>query len=85
MVKRPVTQTRAPRIQGLILQKLEKAQKEYDSLRGLINNADGNDTADIADIQNPRRGASTLSINENADASHRRLSLRAGHKRDTVC
>ena len=32
----------------LILQKLDKAQKEYDSLRGLINNTDGNDNADTS-------------------------------------
>lgn len=32
----------------LIMQKLEKAQKEYESLRSLINNTEGNDTADTS-------------------------------------
>ncbi len=32
----------------LILQKLAKAQSEYDSLRSLINNTEGNDTADTS-------------------------------------
>ena len=46
----------------LILQKLDKAQKEYDSLRGLINNTDGNDTADTSPtFKILEEGASTLS------------------------
>ena len=47
---------------GPILQKLDKAQKEYDSLRGLINNTDGNDTADTSPtFKILEEGASTLS------------------------
>ena len=32
----------------LILQKLEKAKKEYESLRADVMNSDGNDTADTS-------------------------------------
>lgn len=58
----------------LILQKLEKAQKEYDSLRGLINNTDGNDTADTSPtFKILEEGASTLSKEEAGQlAQHQR-------------
>ena len=56
----------------LILQKLEKAQKEYDSLRGLINNTDGNDTADTSPtFKIPEEGASTLSKEEAGQLAQR--------------
>ena len=56
----------------LILQKLEKAQKEYDSLRGLINNTDGNDTADTSPTFNIlEEGASTLSKEEAGQLAQR--------------
>lgn len=56
----------------LILQKLEKAQKEYDSLRGLINNTDGNDTADTSPtFKILEEGASTLSKEESGQLAQR--------------
>ena len=56
----------------LILQKLEKAQKEYDSLRGLINNTDGNDTADTSPtFKILEEGASTLSKEEAGQLAQR--------------
>lgn len=56
----------------LILQKLEKAQKEYDPLRGLINNTDGNDTADTSPtFKILEEGASTLSKEEAGQLAQR--------------
>ena len=56
----------------LILQKLDKAQKEYDSLRGLINNTDGNDTADTSPtFKILEEGASTLSKEEAGQLAQR--------------
>ncbi len=56
----------------LILQKLEKAQKEYDSLHGLINNTDGNDTADTSPtFKILEEGASTLSKEEAGQLAQR--------------
>lgn len=56
----------------LILQKLEKAQKEYDSLRGLINNTYGNDTADTSPtFKILEEGASTLSKEEAGQLAQR--------------
>ena len=56
----------------LILRKLEKAQKEYDSLRGLINNTDGNDTADTSPtFKILEEGASTLSKEEAGQLAQR--------------
>ncbi|MCM1452389.1 MAG: TraR/DksA C4-type zinc finger protein [Clostridium sp.] len=45
----------------LILSKLEKAQKEYDSLRETVNNGDGNDTDDTSPtFKALEEGAGTL-------------------------
>lgn len=49
----------------LILEKLEKAQKEYDTLRGLLNNTEGNDVADTSPtFKVLEEGAVTLSKEE---------------------
>ena len=57
---------------ALILEKLTKAQKEYDSLRGLINNTDGNDTADTSPtFKILEEGASTLSKEEAGQLAQR--------------
>ena len=49
----------------LILQKLEKAKKEYESLRADVMNSDGNDTADTSPtFKVLEEGASTLSKEE---------------------
>ena len=56
----------------LILQKLEKAQKEYDSLRGLMSSTDGNDTADTSPtFKILEEGASTLSKEEAGQLAQR--------------
>lgn len=50
---------------ALILQKLEKARKEYESLRADVMNSDGNDTADTSPtFKVLEEGASTLSKEE---------------------
>ncbi len=49
----------------LILEKLEKARKEYDTLRANVMNTDGNDTADTSPtFKVLEEGASTLSKEE---------------------
>lgn len=49
----------------LILQKLEKAQKEYDLLRSQLINADGNDVADTSPtFKTLEDGATTLGKEE---------------------
>lgn len=56
----------------LILQKLDKAQKEYDSLRSLINNTEGNDTADTSPtFKTLEEGANVLSKEETARLAER--------------
>ena len=46
----------------LILQKLDKARKEYESLRADVMNSDGNDTTDTSPtFKVLEEGASTLS------------------------
>ena len=60
----------------LILQKLEKAQNEYDSLRSLINNTDGNDTADTSPtFKILEEGAATLSKEEAGQLAQRQKSF----------
>ncbi len=50
---------------ALILQKLEKAKKEFESLRADVMNSDGNDTADTSPtFKVLEEGASTLSKEE---------------------
>ena len=42
---------------AIILEKLAKAHKEYDELRSVVSNADGNDVNDTSPtFQNSRRG-----------------------------
>jgi RNA polymerase-binding transcription factor DksA len=49
----------------LILEKLDKARKEYDALRADVMNTDGNDTADTSPtFKVLEEGASTLSKEE---------------------
>ena len=49
----------------LILQKLDKARKEYESLRADVMNSDGNDTTDTSPtFKVLEEGASTLSKEE---------------------
>ena len=56
----------------IILHKLENAQKEYDSLRALINNTDGYDTADTSPtFKILEEGASTLSKEEAGQLAQR--------------
>ncbi|MDE6527748.1 MAG: TraR/DksA family transcriptional regulator [Muribaculaceae bacterium] len=50
---------------ALILQKLDRARKEYESLRADVMNSDGNDTADTSPtFKVLEEGASTLSKEE---------------------
>lgn len=60
----------------LILEKLEKAQKEYDSLRALFNGADGNDTADTSPtFKVLEEGANTNSKEEAARLAQRQMKF----------
>ena len=79
----------------LILQKLDKAQKEYDSLRGLINNTDGNDTADTsptfkileegASTLSKRKPASSHSVRKSSSSICRTPLLRIENKTYGIC
>lgn len=60
----------------LILQKLEKAQKEYDSICEEWNNSDGNDTADTAPtFKVLEEGAYTLGKEEASRMAQRQLDF----------
>ena len=60
----------------LILQKLEKAQKEYDSLRSLVTNTEGNDIADTCPtFKVLEEGASTLSNEEAGHLAQRQMKF----------
>ncbi|MDE5608508.1 MAG: TraR/DksA C4-type zinc finger protein [Muribaculaceae bacterium] len=61
---------------SLILQKLEKAQKEYDSICEEWNNSDGNDTADTAPtFKVLEEGAYTLGKEEASRMAQRQLDF----------
>ena len=61
---------------ALILAKLEKAQKEYDSLCEEWNNGDGNDTADTAPtFKALEEGAYTLGKEEASRMAQRQLDF----------
>ena len=60
----------------LILEKLEKAQQEYDSLRANINNTEGNDIADTSPtFKVLEEGATTLSKEEAGQLATRQLKF----------
>lgn len=61
---------------ALILEKLTKAQKEYDSLRANINNTDGNDIADTSPtFKVLEEGATTLSKEEAGQLATRQMKF----------
>lgn len=61
---------------ALILQKLEKARKEYDTLRADVMNSDGNDTADTSPtFKVLEEGASTLSKEEASRLARRQAQF----------
>lgn len=61
---------------AIILQKLETARKEYDSLRADVMNSDGNDTADTSPtFKVLEEGASTLSKEESGRLAQRQAQF----------
>ncbi|MBD5250265.1 MAG: TraR/DksA family transcriptional regulator [Barnesiella sp.] len=60
----------------LILDKLAVAQKEYDLLRGTVNNTDGNDIADTSPtFKVLQEGANTLSKEEAGQLAQRQMKF----------
>lgn len=60
----------------IILEKLAKAQKEYESLRGTINNSEGNDIADTSPtFKVLQEGANTLSKEEAGQLAQRQMKF----------
>ncbi|MDE6310163.1 MAG: TraR/DksA family transcriptional regulator [Muribaculaceae bacterium] len=60
----------------LILEKLAKAQRDYDLLRSNILNTDGNDTADTSPtFKTLEEGATTLSKEEAGQLAQRQLKF----------
>lgn len=60
----------------LVLAKLEKAQREYDLLRGNLMNTDGNDTSDTSPtFKVLEEGAATLSKEEAGQLAQRQLKF----------
>lgn len=60
----------------LILEKLAKAQRDYDLLRSNILNTDGNDTADTSPtFKTLEEGAATLSKEEAGQLAQRQLKF----------
>ncbi len=60
----------------LILEKLAKAQRDYDLLRSNILNSDGNDTADTSPtFKTLEEGAATLSKEEAGQLAQRQLKF----------
>lgn len=60
----------------LINEKLEKAQREYDSLRAILTNADGNDVADTSPTYKVlEEGANTLSKEDTARLAERQRTF----------
>lgn len=61
---------------AIILQKLETARKEYESLRADVMNSDGNDTADTSPtFKVLEEGASTLSKEESGRLAQRQAQF----------
>lgn len=60
----------------LILEKLAKAQYEYELLRGTVNNTDGNDVADTSPtFKVLQEGANTLSKEEAGQLAQRQMKF----------
>lgn len=60
----------------LILQKLEKAQRDYELLKANVINSDGNDTADTSPtFKVLEEGASTLSKEEAGQLAQRQMKF----------
>ena len=61
---------------AIILEKLEKAKKDYELLRGAINNSTGNDTEDTSPtFKVLEEGAAALSKEEAGMQAHRQLKF----------
>lgn len=60
----------------IILEKLEKAQKDYELLRNGLNNTDGNDVTDTSPtFKVMEEGASTLSKEESGQLAQRQMKF----------
>lgn len=60
----------------LILEKLEKAQRDYEMLRADVNNSDGNDVADTSPtFKTLEEGASTFGKEENGRLAQRQMKF----------
>lgn len=60
----------------IILEKLEKAQKEYDDLRAIISNAEGNDVNDTSPtFKTLEEGASTLMKESHGQLAQRQMKF----------
>ncbi len=60
----------------LILEKLERAQREYDELKSYVNNADGNDVADTSPtFKTLEEGAATLSKESSGQLAQRQMKF----------
>ncbi len=60
----------------IILQKLEKAQKDYDQLRSGLNNSDGNDVRDTSPtFKVMEEGAATLGKEETGQLAQRQMKF----------
>lgn len=61
---------------SLILEKLEKAQRDYEMLRADVNNSDGNDVADTSPtFKTLEEGASTFGKEENSRLAQRQMKF----------
>lgn len=61
---------------GLILKKLDKAQKDYELLKANVMNSDGNDTADTSPtFKVLEEGASTLGKEEAGQLAQRQMKF----------
>ena len=61
---------------AIILEKLEKAKKDYDLLRSGVTNSDGNDVADPSPtLQVWEEGAATLSLEEPGPLAQRQMKF----------
>lgn len=61
---------------SLILEKLEKAQRDYEMLRSDVNNSDGNDVADTSPtFKTLEEGASTFGKEENSRLAQRQMKF----------
>ncbi len=61
---------------ALILEKLEKAQRDYEMLRADVNNSDGNDVADTSPtFKTLEEGASTFGKEENGRLAQRQMKF----------